>query len=352
MRILLNVLLPLATAGLVVLSFLALVETNRWWVRMTDFPRLQYAIALIVLLVVLALSRPVAPRVRAVLAAVALAALAYNAIKIGPYFVGDHQTIASCEEDRQFTIMVANVKLENRRAEELLQMVRKRAPDILLALETNEWWDRHLSALSDTMPYSVAEITGSYFGMHLLSALPLEETQTIFPVNQDAPSILATVRLRSGGTIRFIGLHPRPPHPGQSATGRDAELMWGAQHARDSALPAVLAGDLNAVPWERTVERSQRIGELIDPRDFEGFMPTYDAHSWWMSWPLDQVLYQEGVTVMSMSVLPGFGSDHYPIEVTFCHRPTDRKAPALRSDDLAEAQRTIDTAVESPSKSR
>ncbi|MDT0681258.1 endonuclease/exonuclease/phosphatase family protein [Roseicyclus sp. F158] len=346
MRNLIKWALILATLGLAAASFAALIETNRWWIRMTDFPRLQYAIGLLVLLVLIGMARAVPVRVRAMLAAAALAALAYNAVKIGPYLLGTRGELAACAPDSQISVMVANVQLRNRDAGGLVRLVRDRSPDLLLALETNEWWDEELSALAGEMPHTVSEITGSYFGMHLFSRLPLSQTETIYPVEQDTPAILATVTLPSEDTARFIGLHPRPPHPGQSSTGRDAELMWAALRAREAGPGVILAGDMNATPWERTVERTQRIGALIDPRDDSGFLPTYDAKSWWMSWPLDQVLHGSGLSVMEMEVLPGFGSDHYPVEVTLCHRPSGREAPELRPDDMSEARTTLDAALE------
>ncbi|SFI12373.1 endonuclease/exonuclease/phosphatase family protein [Albimonas pacifica] len=345
MRVLLRVVLGLVAVALAGASFLALVETDAWWVRMTDFPRLQYAVALAALLALLAAARPAGRGLRIGLAALALAALGYNLTKIGPYLWGARsETAAVCAPDRRLTVMVANVRLENRHAEPLLAMVRARNPDLLLALETNAWWDARLSPLTQEMPHVVSEITGGHFGMHLFSTLPLEHAEALFPVGQDAPAIRATVRLPSGEAVRFLGLHPRPPHPGQSARGRDAQLMWAALQAREAEAPAVLAGDLNAVPWERSMERAQRIGALLDPRDALGFKPTYDATSWWMRWPLDQVLHQSGARTVAFTVLPGFGSDHYPVLAELCLDEAERTPSRLEDDDLEEAQRTIEAA--------
>ncbi|WP_299836462.1 endonuclease/exonuclease/phosphatase family protein [uncultured Jannaschia sp.] len=352
MRTILTIALCAATLILVGVSFLALIETNAWWVRMTDFPRLQYLIALILLLGAVALSFPVGRTLRLGLGVAVLAAIAYNAVKLAPYLPLRDGVAEACPAESRVSIIVANVKLGNRDSGRLLEMVRSREPDLLLALETNEWWEAKLEGLADTLPNEVSEITGSYFGMHLRSRLPLSEAEAIYPVEQDAPAIFATVQLPSGAEIRLFGIHPRPPHPDQSSTGRDAELMWAALEARDATRPVMLAGDLNAVPWERTIERMQRIGGFVDPRESLGFMPTYDAHSWWMAWPLDQVLHQRGLSVLSMEVLPGFGSDHYPVEVDLCHTPTPFDAPAMRDDDIAEARTTIAAALEGPADDR
>jgi endonuclease/exonuclease/phosphatase (EEP) superfamily protein YafD len=347
LRYALATLLVLLTVGLVLLSFGALVETNIWWTRMTDFPRLQYLIALTVMLVLVAISRPIDGRLRVTLAVLILLALGYNAMKLFPYFVPNDVRELACNEGQEFSVLVANVKKGNREADALVRLVERESPDLFLALETDEWWDARLTALGEQMPHTAKRITGGFFGMHLFSRLPLGETEVVFPVEQDAPAILANVELPSGGIVRFMGLHPRPPHPGQSSVGRDAQLMWAALRARENDLPALIAGDLNAVPWESTIERLQRVGGFIDPREGEGYHATYAARSWWILWPLDQVLHQQGLSLVSMEVLADFGSDHYPIEVRLCNQPTSLKPPGLQAGDIEEARQDIDLALQS-----
>ncbi len=127
--------------------------------------------------------------------------------------------------------------------------------------------------------------------------------------------------------------------------------MWAALRAREGSLPALVAGDLNAVPWEASIERLQRIAGFIDPREGPGgYSATYDAQSWWMSWPLDHVLHQSGLSVSSFEVLPDFGSDHYPILVTLCNAPASVKPPQMRAGDIAEAEHDINLALKSASE--
>lgn len=346
MRYALGILLTILTVALFLLSFGALIETNIWWVRMTDFPRLQYLIALIVVMGLIGASRPIGGRLRLTLTALALLAVGYNAIKLFPYFAPPDTREFTCNEGQKFSVMVANVQKGNRKARTLVRLVESRSPDIFLALETDEWWDSQLSALSAQLPHTAKRITGGFFGMHLFSRLPLNETEVLFPVKQDAPAILTNVELPSGGIVRFMGFHPRPPHPRQSSIGRDAQLMWAALLAREGELPAVMAGDLNAVPWERTIERLQRVGGFIDPREGQGYHATFDARSMWVTWPLDQVLYQSGLSLVSVEVLSDFGSDHFPIAVALCNQPTSLKPPELRAGDISAAERDIDLALQ------
>ncbi|MDF3352088.1 hypothetical protein HKX17_18170 [Sulfitobacter sp. KE34] len=346
MKFALSAFLTVATFTLALLSFGSLIETNAWWLRMTDFPRIHYMIGLILVLTGIAAARFMNGKLRLILGLLAFSAVVYNETKLAPYFwLGDAAEM-TCEEADTFSLMVANVRMGNRSADELLQLVDQHTPDLFLAMETNEWWDTELAPLSSTMPHTAQRITGGYFGLHFFSRLPLSETEVIFPVEQDAPSLSTNIKLPSGEHIRFIGLHPRPPHPGEASTGRDAQLMWAALQARDNKFPTVIGGDLNAVPWEASVERLQRVGGFIDPRERYGYNATYDVKSWFMHWPLDQILHQADLSVGSFKVLPSFGSDHYPVLATLCHTPSDMAAPQLQANDLAEAKQDIDLALE------
>lgn len=337
-------------AALIAASFLPLIETNAWWVRMLDFPRLQLLIALPIVGFLLLMFGRGTRRATQLLVVGIVAATVYHGVKLRPYLPWGDAMAATCAEEEQFSVMVANVQLGNRRAKELLDIVRGHEPDLFLAMETDEWWDEALAPLSSDMPHAIQKITGSYFGIHLFSRLPLTESDVIFPVEQDAPAIVAEVALPGDETVRFIGVHPRPPHPSQPSTGRDAQLMRAALVARESGDAVVVAGDLNAVPWERTVERMKRIGRLVDPRERFGYIPTYDAQSWWMAWPLDQVLHGEALTVSEVERLPAFGSDHYPYLATLCLGASDRAAPDLAPGDIEEAEATIKAALEGGSE--
>lgn len=352
MKYVLSTLLTLATLALFLVSFGALVETNLWWVRMTDFPRLQYLIALIAILALIAISRSVSAKLRFGLAALVALAIGYNTSKLLPYAPYSTPPQIACQADQELVVMVANVKKGNRNPDDLLQLVEEHSPDLFLALETDEWWDAKLAALDSQLPHKAQRITGGFFGMHVFSRLPLSETEVIFPVEQDAPAILTNVELPSGDLVHFMGLHPRPPHPEQSSTGRDAQLMWAALKARDKNLPVLVAGDLNAVPWETTIERLQRVGGFVDPREEFGYKATYDAHTWWMSWPLDQLLHQPELAVVNFEVLRDWGSDHYPVKVEMCNTPTHMEPPQLREDDIAEAEQDIDLAIKSAADQR
>ena len=339
--------------ALAAVTFLPLVETDRWWVRVLDFPRLQVTIAIAATFVaLLALARFRTPFTLLALLAL-VAAGTWNAVQLapvtlrpalgptrGPAFAA---TSADCPA-ATFTVMVVNVQRGNRRADALVEIVRRVRPDILVAQETDGWWNERLAVLSDLLPHAAQALPGgdSYYGMHLFSRAPLVQPRILYPTRPETPAIAADVALPSG-PLRVLAVHPRPPLLDQSSTPRDAELLWAAL-AVERERPTLVAGDLNAVPWETTVSRMRRLGGLLDPRREAGFLATFKADSWIMRWPLDQILHTADLRAVDAQVLAPFGSDHQPYIVTICPAPSDRPAPQPRPGDREEARATIERA--------
>jgi len=348
------VLLAVATAA----SFLPLIETNAWWVRYADFPRLQLGTVIVALLVaLLAVGRPAGKRARAAavlaVALPAVAAVGYHAAKLYPYTRLAAYAAAGVEEcpaERTLSVMVANVQKRNENAPAFLRLVEDVDPDVLLVMETDAWWDRHLSPLRSTFPEAVQHIPDSHgaFGMHLFSKLPLAAPAFRFLFDVYTPTLFTGIELPNGVMVQFLGLHPRPPLAWtQSTTLRDAQLLSAGLEARSSERPTILAGDFNAAPWEPVTRRSVRIGGLLDPRIGRGFYPTFRTGNLLISWPLDQILHQEAFGLLDFERLPDFGSDHFPVFARLCHGTLGalrQAAPTPRPGDLEEARVSIEAA--------
>ncbi|SHF27711.1 Uncharacterized conserved protein YafD, endonuclease/exonuclease/phosphatase (EEP) superfamily [Modicisalibacter ilicicola DSM 19980] len=342
-------------ALLAIASLLPLVESNLWWVRYLDYPRLQIAIALaalIVLHMLLGGFRRMRDWLVTALAGVALASHLYY---LYPYVLPlevPAERVGACPEASRLRLLIANVKKANEHAEALFEIVRDTDPDLFLVMETDAWWDRRLDTLNDGLPHRMQYIPRRHaaYGMHLLSRYPLLEPRIRFRFDERTPAINAQVQLPGNEAIDFHGLHPRPPlYWSQSTLARDAQLLATARDSRDNGVPSVLAGDFNAVAWESVFRRTLRIGSLLDPRVGRGLYPTYDAHNPIIAWPLDHVIYQDELGLVTFERQPDFGSDHYPVFVELCHRPglADRQeAPALADDDLGEAKIAIEKARE------
>ncbi|TXN13470.1 endonuclease [Methylobacterium sp. WL122] len=328
---------------MVACTFLPLLPTEWWAVRLLDFPRLHWAIGLMVVGVGVPLLPSKARWLIGLVLAAILLALAVNVAILWPYRPDGGGHVEACPADRSLSVLIANVQLGNRNAPRLLDTVRKADPDLFLAMETDAWWDRALDPLRERMPNVLKRITGSYYGIELYSRLPLVNGEIRHLAKRETPAIVTGVTMRTGETVDFIGLHPKPPLPWQSSLGRDAELYAAATILNERVEPGILAGDLNATPWEIAVERMRRLSGLVDPRRGYGYVATWNAGSSWLRWPLDQIFHEGGFETVSIERLDAFGSDHFPYLARLCRRTGASADPVTPpdADDVTAANDTL-----------
>ncbi|MER2492753.1 endonuclease/exonuclease/phosphatase family protein [Catenovulum sediminis] len=211
--------------------------------------------------------------------------------------------------------MTANVLTPNRNADLLIQMVREYNPDVLVTLESDQWWEDQLKVLEADMPYSVKCPLDNLYGMHIFSRLPLNDQEISYLVEEDVPSIHTTLTLRSGKTVRMHFLHPAPPSPTENpeSAERDAELVIVARSVAESDLPVIVTGDLNDVAWSATTRLFRKISGLLDPRVGRGMYNTFHADFPFLRWPLDHLFHSQHFTLNLIKRLPSIGSDHFAL---------------------------------------
>ena len=346
MRSLVRYTLLVLAVALSAASLIPLVPTEWWWVRLLDFPRLPFTVVLLAVGLGLLCYLWESPKSTASTLALVAVALTVDAWVLRPYLPTGGLSVDACPVERRLSVMVANVQLGNRRATQLVEAVARNEPDLFLAMETDAWWDEALKPVLAEMPHTLQRITGSYYGIHLYSRLPLVNGGIRHLAGQDTPAIATGVTLRTGEVVDFVGIHPKPPQAWQTARGRDAQLYAAADVLWTRAEPGILAGDLNATPWEIAVERMARLSGLVDPRQGYGYVATWNANAWWMRWPLDHVFHEGGFATVSVERLDAFGSDHFPYLVRLCRQAGEAaKAPPERdADDVATANAVLATA--------
>jgi endonuclease/exonuclease/phosphatase (EEP) superfamily protein YafD len=310
--------LSLATLLLVIVTVVPLWRNPHWVVRSMDFPRLQFVVMAIILLLVQLVLIGVGTPVGWLLISVTVLCLVWHLRWIAPYtrlWPVQVQTTNADTPDRDLVIITANVLATNRDAGKLLTLVRQHEPDVLVTLESNKWWQQQLSVLEQDMPYSIKCPLENLYGMHVYSRLPLEESEVAFLVEDDVPSMHALLQLRSGDKIRVHFLHPAPPSPTENTESaeRDAELVVVARSVAASDQPVIVSGDLNDVAWSPTTRLFLKISSLLDPRIGRGFFNTFHAHYPFLRWPLDHVFHSYHFTVRRIERLPPIGSDHFAL---------------------------------------
>ena len=337
---------------------LSLSGSKAWWVRIWDFPRSQLAGLALAVLALWAAARPVpggvAPPLLVGLAAAYQARRIWRYTRLAPTEV-QLSRVDPPDPARTIALVETNVLQTNRDHERLTGVVRAADADVLLFVETDEWWRERLdAAFGRSHPHAMRCALPNTYGMLLYSRLPLERASVDFLVQDDIPSMQAHVRLRGGRRVWLNAVHPRPPAPGESddSLARDAELLVVGTRVRetlgrDRRLPTVVFGDLNDVAWSHTTRLFQKTSRLLDPRKGRGMFSTFHARWPMLRWPLDHVFFSEHFRLVTMRRLGYTGSDHFPVHLVLSvegDAVAEQEAPDADRDDLEEAKQTLDEA--------
>jgi endonuclease/exonuclease/phosphatase (EEP) superfamily protein YafD len=330
-------------ALLVLLTLLPLFETDEWWVRLWDYPRLQIAGLIVLALIGLAVMGPRKGRVFWGAFAAGVAALAWQLWQVAPYVPGwpvELKSAKSCESGRHVSLLNANVLLANSDHAALLALVRRTNPDVVLLLEPGPEWEEAVRSLYPAFPFRVGEVLPNTYGLILLSKLPLERVQVRYLVQPHVPSVKAGLKLRSGELVDFYGVHPEPPYPADDSGERDAELVRVGKEVRASGRAAIVMGDLNDVAWSHSSRLFRRVAGVRDPRVGRGPYPTFPANLPLLAWPLDHLFVTPHFQLVSIDRLGDIGSDHRPMLFDLClvsnpgRRLNDRAVPQGVREDV------------------
>lgn len=334
-------------AGLLILvTLLPIIHSNQWWIRLWDFPRLQIAslLALVLLVLPVMFSRRSWVSTAAILATIA--AFTYQVVRVLPYSrlaQARGAETETCQRGRSLSILTANVLMSNRDYRPLIDLVRERDPDLVLLLEPDAKWAAAIAPLHTRYPFRLSEPLPNTYGLILLSKLPLDGMALRHIMLPDIPSVAGRLTLRGGAAIDLYGIHPKPPVPGTDTDARDAELVIVGEEVRKSGRASIVFGDLNDVAWSDTSRLFKDLSGTIDPRVGRGFYPTFHAQYPLLRWPLDHVFYTPHFALVRMERLPDVGSDHFPLLAELClieesrERLTPKVAPADVREDAAEA---------------
>ncbi len=326
-------------------TVLPLFSHDHWIIRFFDFPRVQLSVGIVL---TLAGFLVVGPSTIIDYGTMVLlgACLIYQIDHILSYTPLAPRQVKGATDDGEATdtisFLIANVELENRDSGSLLDLIDEEQPDLVLTIETNEWWMEQLQSLQDTFPHTVRHPRENAYGMCLYSKYPLVDPTVRFLVEDDVPSIHTKVTLPSGTDVWFHGMHPRPPHPGHDpdTTERDAELILLAKELQDRDELTVVGGDLNDVSWSYTTRLFQNISGLLDPRIGRGLYNTFHARYPLLRYPLDHTFHSEHFLLSQLKVLPYIGSDHFPVLLELHYHPDaedHHDEPEANGNDEAQA---------------
>ena len=341
--------------GLVLIAATALPLWRRqsWWVRVFDFPRLQIAAGLLAVLVAhVAVQGLAAPTASLAFRGLLVVCLVLQVRRILPYTrLAKVQVLQStlAEPTAPLRLLFANVLQPQHHSARLLDLIRDADPDVVLALETDIWWQQQLAPLAERYPHQVLLPQDNTYGMLLYARWPLQDVEVSYLIAEDVPSIHCTLVLPNGLQVRLHCLHPRPPAPAEhpASVPRDAVLLVVGKAIKGDPRPTVVLGDLNDVAWSHTSSLFCRISGLLDPRRGRGFYNTFHAGHRLLRFPLDHFFHSNDFKLVAFKRLPAFGSDHFPVYIHLSHEPqAQAEQPEAHADgeDRQEAQEKIDEA--------
>lgn len=337
----LAVFLWLVAAVLVAVTLLPFSGSHRWWVRIWDFPRVQTAVCLAVLI---ALFLVLAVPGRWIALPILAAALGWQAWRIRPFTPlarKEMQVAGARDEASDIVFVAANVQMENTRHDKVARLVADVDPDVLLLMETDSRWIEAMDPLLRDWPTVVRIPQDNYYGMLFATRLKVDHAREVHLTPDRTPAIHAVLYDRQGRRFGFLGLHPRPPVPGEDTEERDAQILHSALCARDADLPVVAMGDFNDAAWSPTARRFKEVGRYLDPRVGRGLFASHDANNVLLRTPIDQVHITDDVVLVEFGLGPHVGSDHFPL-VTRLRFDADLAAtlnitPDLPSEEAKEA---------------
>ena len=289
---------------------------KHWLIRVWEFPRTQQLVCIGVLILCwLLLPVPYSMVSLVCITALAMSGL-YQLHWILPYTALWKTEVphSKIHPEHSISLMTSNVYMHNKNSQGLIDLVQKYQPDMLVTLETNQWWEDELTSLHDDYPHRVACPLENLYGMHLYSRLPLAKQKLRFVVEDEVPSIQVDVLLDDIPVTVYF-LHPKPPSPTENKTAgpRDAELAIIGKEVAKCEQPTIIAGDLNDVAWSPTTRKFRHLSHALDPRIGRGFFNTFHAKYPIIRWPLDHVFHSDDFTLIQIERLEGYGSDHFPL---------------------------------------
>jgi len=340
--------LRVLAGALVLATALSIIESPLWWIRIWDFPRLQI---LAVLMVAMILSSIFDREWRRWLIPLILFSTGWQLFRIFPYTPLARAEVAFSEADartakRCFSVLSFNVLQFNRDYAPTLAMLKRVDPDILLLLETDRKWEAALMPMLARYPARLSQPLDNTYGLIFATRLLVSDGHIENIAEPATPSVHARLSIE-GVAFKLMGLHPRPPRPGDDTEERDAEIAIAATRAAREKLPVLAIGDFNDVAWSHTSHLFKRIGGYLDPRIGRGTYATFPAAYPLLAWPLDHLFFTPEFTIRKIAVLPYVGSDHRPVYAELCLAPGAAKRrndtpAAADSEDKADKAEIIE----------
>ncbi len=293
------------------------------FLKMLDFPRIQILILSVITIIILILVVKRWKWYNYLIIVGLLSAITINGKYLANYTFLVPVAVPSIENvsasNQQISLLLINVQMSNRNSASIIDVIRTKEPDLVLAMEVDQWWDEELKIVANEFPHCQRAINEVAYGMVLYSKFPLKSTKVDYFNNKNVPSFESLITLPKGKSVNFHAMHPVPPtHFKQlpdNAGQKESAMRRLGKRIKTEHLPTIVAGDLNDVVWSYIDELTNTKNILFDVREGRGFYNSFSAKNIFMRWPLDHVFVTKQFHLQKLERLSYIGSDHYPIYV-------------------------------------
>lgn len=258
--------------------------------------------------------------------------LALNAALILPmYFKNSSGQEGSSETGKSVRLKLLQVNLlePNTNYEAVCRYVVDEAPDIVSFEEVGIEWGNELGKQLKDYPYRQINSENGYFGMAIFSKFPFESEKLIMS-RSGIQALLAKIKVAQDVSLAYLAVHALPPIQDDHLADRNQEMANMAILRKTYTGNFVLAGDLNCSPWSNAFSDLCKNGNLRDSQQGFGPQPSWPSYFGVPFIPIDHFLVSPEVKVLSRSVGPQIGSDHYPVSATI---EISRKSASGQSGD-------------------
>lgn len=209
-----------------------------------------------------------------------------------------------------FNLLASNIQFVN-----VAEEIQRHDPDVLVALEFSQNWERMLAPLSRAYPHAIREARWHGFGIAIFSKYPLHDSRVLqaAPLSSDLP-ILVTAVETPRGKVHLMAVHFVSPTGSRRLALRNRQFEFVRKQLEAIPEPRLVAGDLNCTPWSPTMQRFLELSRLRDSRSGFGIQASWrPAGMALLAIPIDHVLVSPQVQIHNRFLGRSSGSDHRPV---------------------------------------
>jgi endonuclease/exonuclease/phosphatase (EEP) superfamily protein YafD len=273
--------------------------------------RLQYAIALLMILLFCFIKRAQVHKYEFMMVAIALL---INAALIVQYYIPLAKQ--SQAGGKELKILQMNVLYCNTNYQDVISTILSSNSDIACLQEvTGQWQEILLDSLSQTYPYHLISSREDSFGMAIFSKYPLLESQEVHLGETASPNFFTNVNF-CGKLISIVDTHFLPPVRLDTFFYQRQQAKMLAKLIKANTNPVIVVGDLNSTSWSETFRTVIDAKSLRDTRYGFGLQCSWPTPLGPLGITIDHILVSPQIDVVNRQLLNPSGSDHFPVLCT------------------------------------